>query len=353
MLLGIPYHAARMFSSDWGPPQGVTSRFCEVVAQSITEFRMPAFFLIAGYFASMLLSRSDRDDWLRGRIIRLGIPLITATIIIIPLQLIVYSAQSSIDIAGLQSNWINRIHTPSQTWISHLWFLDDLIIYSILVAIFWPLIVIFQSLRLPLAFQRAPFGSLFVLVGLAALPLSFIDPVISGTFLGSMLARLLHNGVFFLLGAALFLQPDFLGRWLTWRWWRAGVIVAIIAVTVPLTIQGNHYRPAMVAGACSAIGGAWLVLAAMRQWGDAPSTRVKLFVDASLTIYLVHHPIILALGLFTATTAWPPELEWLAVTLITAMLSLGIYLISRQIPALYFLFNGQRLPNRRSAMVAA
>ncbi len=353
MLLGIPYHAARLFSPGWGPPQAATSAFCDTVAQTITAFRMPAFFLIAGYFAAMLLARTARWEWLQSRLKRLGIPLLSATIVLIPLQLLVFAAVPGGDMGDVLARLAGRLSEPSSSWISHLWFLDDLIIYSVLIAVAWPIVARLRSTGLPLVVERAPFASVFILVGLVAVPLSVTAPLLGTTFLGAMANRLMYNGLFFLIGTGLFLKPAILDAWLKWRWWRAAVVVAIIALTVPLTMGGAHYRPAMVAGACAAIGGAWLVLAAMKRWGDAPSAPVKLVVDASLTIYLVHHPIILALGLVTASISLPVELEWLAVGVTAALLSFAIYLAIRQVPLLYYCFNGQRLAVRRPVLAAA
>lgn len=91
MLMGVPYHSAMLYSPGWGPAQHVTSRFCDGLSQLITQFRMPAFFLLAGFFAAMLLSRKDRLTWFASRLQRLGIPLLSATVTLIPLQLFLYS----------------------------------------------------------------------------------------------------------------------------------------------------------------------------------------------------------------------------------------------------------------------
>ena len=59
MLLGIPYHVALsyMLGRQWivKSGEGVTG-FIEL-ARFISLFRMPAFYLTAGYFAAMLLAR--------------------------------------------------------------------------------------------------------------------------------------------------------------------------------------------------------------------------------------------------------------------------------------------------------
>lgn len=93
----------------------------------------------------------------------------------------------------------------------------------------------------------------------------------------------------------------------------------------------------------------------MKRWGNKPHNTVKLLVDASLTIYLLHHSIIVALGIVTAKTSFSPFAEWLGVMFATYALSLGGYMLICRVPFLFFCFNGQRLSNtrvRHSANVA-
>lgn len=346
MLMGIPYHAAMLYSPGWGPAQHVTSRFCDVVSQAITQFRMPAFFLIAGYFAAMLLSRRDRATWFTSRLQRLGIPLISASLTLIPIQLFIYAIGNAGSFGQAVELFQRRIVTPSPAWISHLWFLYDLIIYSAIVAVAWPIVARLVRADQPRAWARWPFLTMLLVIVVVALPLSLFNPLLGTTFWGSVVNRLLRHSVFFAVGAVLYLSPPFFERWVTWRWQRAVSALVIIAAATALAVSRDHYRPALLASAGAAISGAWLVLAAMKRWGDAPNKQVKLLVDASLTIYLLHHPIIVALGLVTARISLPPAVEWAAVSVATGALSFGGYLLLRRVPILFFCFNGQLPPSR-------
>lgn len=138
------------------------------------------------------------------------------------------------------------------------------------------------------------------------------------------------------LGAILFLNPTFFERWVASRWQRAAFTIAILTTATALAVGRDHYRPAQLAGALAAISGAWLVFAAMKRWGNKPHNTVKLLVDASLTIYLLHHPIIVALGIVTAKTSFSPFAEWLGVMFATYALSLGGYMLISRVPFLFF-----------------
>lgn len=79
MLLGIPYHAAMAYNARvlWDIQSPEKSEILTFLSGVLVTFRMPAFFIVAGYFAAMMLERRKPTSWLRGRIIRLGIPFLT------------------------------------------------------------------------------------------------------------------------------------------------------------------------------------------------------------------------------------------------------------------------------------
>ena len=352
MLCGIPYHAALMFSSRWGPPQGVESQFCELLAQVFHLFRMDAFFVIAGFFAAMLLAKEQRDVWLRRRLVRLAVPLITAALIVLPLQAAIVPVSQGLTLPDIMAFVGAHMFGSPLAWVDYLWFLYELIIDSALIVAAWPMLVRIRDIRAPEAVGASPFLAIFVAVGMAAVPLAYVDPLLTRTIAGFLLNRMLDDIVFFTLGAVLFLQREIFHDWLTWRWSRLAVALSLLVAAVALSRNGDHYRIALLVGWFAAVGGTWMVLAAMKRWGDAPSSSVKLFVDASLTIYLVHHPIIRALGLLTARTTLPAEVEWLAVCVATLALSMGFYLVIRQLPAVFFLFNGRALAKSKLQVTA-
>ena len=84
MLLGIPFHAALVYSSAiWAVSSPDKSAALEYLPTILSSFRMPGFFMIAGFFAALLLQRRSAADWLRMRIVRLGIPLLTGIAMIV------------------------------------------------------------------------------------------------------------------------------------------------------------------------------------------------------------------------------------------------------------------------------
>ena len=75
MLLGIPYRAGQVFGPDpWLVNPVTTSLLLGHVNDVIHAFRMPAFFLLAGFFSVMVIRKAGLAAWLKARLARLGLP---------------------------------------------------------------------------------------------------------------------------------------------------------------------------------------------------------------------------------------------------------------------------------------
>lgn len=98
---------------------------------------MPAFFIVAGYLAALLLERRKPFTWLKGRYVRLGIPLVACMILVAPVQ--TFSAtfddpavHFAPDLAWKAAR--RSLSTQSYEWVHHLWFLIALLYYCSLAA---------------------------------------------------------------------------------------------------------------------------------------------------------------------------------------------------------------------------
>lgn len=84
MLAGIALHAAVPFVPYWreGDPG---AGFLGAVFVAIHGFRMPLFFLLSGFFTTMLWERKGTRALLRHRLKRVGLPFALAVLLILPL----------------------------------------------------------------------------------------------------------------------------------------------------------------------------------------------------------------------------------------------------------------------------
>ena len=130
MLLGIPYHAALLFQNEipWEASAGTVSPVARYIVAIVHIFRMPAFFLLSGYLAAVVLAKGDATGWLKRRYLALGIPLIFALILLNPLQIVVPELLDG-----------EPLRDPFQgQGVGHLWFLFALLGLSPLAIVAQP-----------------------------------------------------------------------------------------------------------------------------------------------------------------------------------------------------------------------
>ncbi len=362
MLLGIPYHAAMAYNMRvlWDVQSLEKSEVLTFLSGFLVTFRMPAFFMVAGYFAAMLLARRPPLEWLRGRFVRLGVPFLTGLVLLAPPQLFFIDLKDAVNglttMPQAMDRAVHDVTHPGFGWIMHLWFLPALLAYSTLIAL---ALAFFQakgfSPRLRSAGEALSRHRVFVLPAVLVFAMLWeIAIALSHTHFLAMpsgLAFLLAHGVdpylrylpFFLLGILLRAVPD-LRPSLIWQGgWILPVIAAISATAASLLRGRDGLDLEILYNAADAIAAilmsAILIGCALRYW-NRPNISVDRIVDASFTIYLLHHPLIYALVTLFLLVAWPPVLEFAVVCLATLALSYGAHRILRKSRLALFLFNG-------------
>lgn len=86
MLLGIVLHASlAYFSFPWAVQDPEQSKLFGLVYAVIHGFRMPLFFLLSGFFTMLMLERRGVRKLLAQRTIRIFVPLVVASLTILPL----------------------------------------------------------------------------------------------------------------------------------------------------------------------------------------------------------------------------------------------------------------------------
>lgn len=135
MFLGIYLHAAVAYSPIGGwlfkqPP--LTSRLDYSIAL-IHVFRMPVFYVMAGFFAALLLERYGSQRAVANRFWRIVVPFVVGWIVIYPLAMFMAAfGREGLEPAItfiLSGRFLDRAHPL------HLWFLEYLIVLYGLAAI--------------------------------------------------------------------------------------------------------------------------------------------------------------------------------------------------------------------------
>lgn len=368
MLLGIPYHAAMAYNVRvlWDIQSPDKSDLLTFLSGVLVTFRMPAFFIVAGYFAAMMLERKPPLAWLQGRLTRLGIPFITGLVLLAPLQIALIDLNPAMTgtapmAAALEHAARDVVH-PGFSWIMHLWFLPALLAYSVLLVLMW------QRLRHPplsdLLKRLHRHGMDHPHAALALLTLSVAAWEVAVHL--SQQALLAHAGTipyllahgidpylrylpFFLVGVGLKNAADGSAAFA----WRSGWALPALAVAAAIlasllrgrtTIELEILYNAMDGAA--AILASFVAIGFAERFWNRPDARIVRIVDASFSIYLLHHPIIYALSTLFLVVAWPPVAEFAVVCLATFVLSYSAHRLIRRSALALFLFNGVPMPRK-------
>src|SRR5437762_4035487 len=92
MLLGVVLHSATLYIA--APPPHVplitdpnTSLAMDAIFDFIHSFRMPTFFVLAGFFAALLVEKRGAWGAFKNRLARIGGPLAACALTILPITL--------------------------------------------------------------------------------------------------------------------------------------------------------------------------------------------------------------------------------------------------------------------------
>jgi glucan biosynthesis protein C len=361
MVLGIPFHAALAFSGGgWLVSSPVDSPALVAVAEFLHAWRMPAFFLVAGFFAALLLQRRRPGRWFRGRLERLGVPLLFGMVLTVPVQWVLIG-QYRYD--GWPETWgfvSTLAAAPSQWWLLHLWFLLELLILCAVAAV-----VAASPLRAPLgrlgdlvadSARRCPAVTVAVvlltasggaLVGRGAWRVLALDEVLNGVVSRNLVVYAPAFAVGVLLGARRDLLEVVASR-------AAAAMFAIVAIAASIaaaTVSGAGIG-AVVRSAGLTIAGltaAGVAIYTARRLLDRRRHIIRWLVDASLVVYIVHQPIILALAVVLFSVGVFGILGWTVTVVTSLVLSALIYEVVNLTPGVRFLSTGRA--SRQTSLV--
>jgi glucan biosynthesis protein C len=346
MLVGIPYHASLVFS---GRPWFVNSDNSRYIFLALEQFlhvwRMPIFFILAGFFAALVISRKGDRVWMEDRVKRLGLPLVTGLLVINTLQIVLVRAQNGDLSAG---TFFGSIANP-QTWVGQLWFLVDLLVFAALfVAIrqVGPARRALESLSDVVARASFTLAGKTMLVAVVAGILFVVGYLWDQT--GEQLRFPVQN--FLLLGACFLfgtlIRPHTLAA-LTPKRWPAITVVAITAsASVILVNRYTHgtereLLDGVIVAVASLLMGAAL-LAITSAWAGKPNRFIQWLVDASLIIYLLHHPLVIAYG--ALLSGIHPVLGFVLLVGLVFVTCAAIYEVLARFRVTRLLFNGSTRP---------
>lgn len=367
MWLGIVLHVAAIHMVRPSPlpwRDDARTPVADLLMAFIHAFRMPVFFILAGFFVALLLARRGPAGLARHRLLRLGLPFavfwppLFLACVTLALLFIHRMARGSwgLDISLLDASPA----VPKGPSTIHLWFLWMLLAFSLLTA---------AAAR----FRGGLAGRAFVAAGgllqflaragwgfaLLALPLvvagwgypeGLLTP--NGSFLPP-LAEWLHNGIFYVFGLALFHQQWELFALLQRRWpaHAAGGLVFFMA-TGALLETGAH--PGWIAFAYGCTSWLWsfaLIGVALRGLALRRPALAYL-ADSAYWVYLVHMPLTIGFGALLFGAGVPAGVKMTVNIAATTLVCLASYQLFVRSTWVGLLLNGRRHPRLSNGVPA-
>ncbi|CQP74965.1 glucans biosynthesis protein [Salmonella enterica subsp. enterica serovar Typhimurium str. DT104] len=360
MLLGIPFHISLIYSThSWHVNSAAPSWWLTLFNDFIHAFRMQVFFVISGYFSYMLFLRYPLKHWWKVRVERVGIPMLTAIPLLTLPQFILLQY-----VKEKTENWptlsaYEKYNTLAWELISHLWFLLVLVILTtVSIGIFtW-----FQkrqetSKPRPAAISLAKLSLIFFLLGVAYAAIRRIifivyPAILSDGMFNFIKMQTLFYVPFFILGALAFIHPDLKARFTTpSRGCTLGAAVAFIAYLLNQRYGSGDAWMYETESVITMVMGLWMVNVVFslgHRLLNFQSARVTYFVNASLFIYLVHHPLTLFFGAYITPHISSNLIGFLCGLIFVMGIALILYEIHLRIPLLKFLFSGKPPVKRES-----
>jgi glucan biosynthesis protein C len=318
MWLGIVIHVAVMHMQGrspvtWHDP--ATTQVADLLVAFIHVFRMPVFFIVAGFFVAMLVEQRGPGAMLKHRFKRIALPFVLfwpLLLVLSALALLVHSHVAVHGTPGLDPKLLPP-PPPGRPLLNtmHLWFIYLLWWLAVATA---GLVVLAR--RLPRAWCAAPARLLRRLGGAWWGPVPLTVPLLVASLghpngivapHGSLLphwSEWLHNGLFFAAGLALYNARDtLLPLYARRAWWCAALglppFVAVLVlgglaqrgVAVPQADgwMAFTYNLATWWWSAAVIGLFVRYLPAQRRW-------LAYLADSAYWVYLVHFPLTVAFG---------------------------------------------------------
>jgi glucan biosynthesis protein C len=365
MFLGIYLHAVVAYSPVGGwplklPPLTTTLDWSVGL---IHVFRMPVFYVMAGFFAALLLQRYGLRRAADNRFWRIVVPFVVGWIILYPLVMFLAAlGRGGVDRALdfiLSGRFLDYAHPL------HLWFLEYLIVLYLLAIV----AVMGVRLVLPHTVRTLLLGAFRAAVQSPWAPLIFAVP----SFLAMLLMKhpwledppgfvpvariVLAYAIPFAFGWLLYLNTDLLETLSRRAWlYAAFAAAASFAYLATFVFPMERDTAFYVVRAAHSVA-LWLLIFSVTglflRYLGGHSALGRYLCDSSYFLYLAHMPVLIAFQLLLNDVALPPLAKMSLALAATIAVLLPLYRYGVRPTFVGAVLNGRRYPGALTPAVAA
>ena len=350
MLLGLILHSALTYNETnhgnaWEIKDPESNYILtDFLVLLIHSFRMPIFFLVAGFFGSMLFYERGVIQMFKNRISRIFFPFIIFLFLLSPI--IYFSFSYTIAVFGNQENPLlisTQLFSDIFVFIpkgtSHLWFLYYLIYVTLITSLLGLFLkkskkignkitnIFNWIIQKPII--RIAFFSSFIFLILTFLGTSMVN---ASTSLIPDLNTFVFYFFFYIVGWILFKSKELLDSFMKYDW--QFVIFAVFLIIIQgLLIQysGMDLKPnsnsAILISFNSII--VWLFIFGITglfiRYGGKHSKRMRYISDSSYWVYLMHLPLTAIIPAFIWEFPIPALVKFIIVLSLTTLICFVTY----------------------------
>ena len=311
MMLGLVLHASMTYSDiDYGavwPLKDVnnTSHFFHVLIEYIHVFRMPAFFVIAGFFGALLFYKKNPKTMMSNRLYRIVIPFFVCLMLLWPMAVFAFNFSNLMMLGNEESLKLAFTATfpngliPQNT--IHLWFLFYLAMISYLTCF---IAMAFRNYDYENSFWKKGFDKLHGNLFITLIPFSVItfftlvymnssSAITSAAFIPDMKTLCFYT-VFYWYGWVLYLSRGLINIFMKHAWLMVVIGTLLFIVKMYFDMSDHQYGLyfAMYANALTC----WLYIFASMGlfliYASSGSYTLRYISDSAYWVYLVHLPLI-------------------------------------------------------------
>lgn len=370
MWLGIVLHVSITYTTlqashiIW--KDNSTSVVADVLTVWLHNFRNPIFFILAGFFASLLLSKYGLKGMLKNRFKRIGIPfLVFWPLILVASSLLILNFVNLMETGhyGLSQPLFTREVAGTRFPTLQLWFLCDL---NWLLLITGPIYWLSTKLRPGVL---ANIQSLFIrfctrwwspfLLTIPLALIAYLDEF--GMYVPNYsvipgITDLIYNGLFYVFGWLLFnvtwrKKDNSILNYFErncWRFLFASVFTLLISMVAIALVTENKIQLEL---------GSWLVaftynldswywcLACMglfTRYLSGQNKVLKYISDSSYWVYLIHLTVLVGVGLPLYGLSWPAEIKMLINIIATSAICIITYQLLVRKTFIGLMLNGKK-----------
>ena len=370
MWLGIVFHVSLLHATYPTAPVTLrdtqTSLGADVLVGFIHVFRMPVFFVLAGFFVFFLTQQRGLSNMLRNRLQRIALPFAVFWLLIFPPTVCIYVAylfRMSHGGWGIDFELLHNASTPTKPLgieAIHMWFLWMLVWLCLLGA---GVLKVVQSLdgkhlnwvnRLLETLVTKAYAPLLLAIPLVLTDANYFMGVLeTNTSFLPPLAQWLHYGLYFFWGMALYVHREKAFALFIQRRQSTGLLALLFFITYLGLAHTHNQHPEDIAYANVWLAlfyslSSWYMCWAWLGWFtylfDREIPLLRYLSQSSYWVYLVHFPITLLVGAVLYHWDTAPVFKILVNVVFTTLVCVASYQAFVRRTFVSVFLNGKKYP---------